>query len=143
MEARTDPASERFDEELTAVVNSGAVSPAIARRLRHWHRASVQAVSEHARIALPPAIAAVTSAAEAAHAAAEDAAAEWGEGAARDEEELSNAFFDGRRPQPYTPPSSAPPPAYAPAPRVPEASAEPQERLLVAGLTPYHTASSA
>jgi hypothetical protein len=126
MEARVDPASERFDDELTAAVNSGAVSPAIARRLRHWHRAAVHAVAEHARLALPPAIGAVTAAADAAHTAVADG--EWRtpvpEGNA-----LTNAFFDSA--------------SHEPLHAATEPPAGPQERLLVAGLTPYQPAASA
>lgn len=59
--ARTDAATERFDGDLDAAVERGDLSPALARRLRGWQRASVQAVVDHARGVLPAAMAALDS----------------------------------------------------------------------------------
>lgn len=51
--ARTDSATERFDEELDRAVAGGEVSAAAARRLRFWQRASLRALTDHTRTVLP------------------------------------------------------------------------------------------
>jgi hypothetical protein len=60
--ARTDLASERFDDELDGAVDRGEVSAETAHRLRLWQRASVRAVTEHARSVLPAALTALDDA---------------------------------------------------------------------------------
>jgi hypothetical protein len=68
LDARDDLATARFDAELAAAQESGAIDATTARALRWWQRASVRAVVDHARGALPPVLAALD--------AAQDAAAE-------------------------------------------------------------------
>lgn len=51
--ARTDPATERFDEELDRVVADGEVTADVARRLRFWQRAALRALTDHTRTVLP------------------------------------------------------------------------------------------
>ena len=62
IDARTDPATARFDAELAAAEASGAVSPEAAHRLRFWQRASVRALADHARTVLPIALGALDAA---------------------------------------------------------------------------------
>ncbi len=62
LDARLDPATERFDAELAAAVADGTVPPEVARTLRFWQRASVRGLVEHARNVLPPALAALDAA---------------------------------------------------------------------------------
>lgn len=51
--ARTDPATDRFDEELDQAVAGGEVTAAVARRLRFWQRASLRVLTDHTRTVLP------------------------------------------------------------------------------------------
>ncbi len=62
IDARTDPATARFDAELATAEASGAVSPEAAHRLRFWQRASVRALADHARTVLPIALGALDAA---------------------------------------------------------------------------------
>ncbi|MDQ1626077.1 MAG: hypothetical protein QOJ49_1575 [Actinomycetota bacterium] len=62
IDARTDPATERFDAELAAAVAAGSVTPETARRLRFWQRAAIRGVVDHARNVLPPAMQALDAA---------------------------------------------------------------------------------
>jgi hypothetical protein len=62
LDARVDAATQRFDAELIAAVEAGAVTTEAARRLRFWQRASVRGVVDHARTVLPPALEALDSA---------------------------------------------------------------------------------
>ena len=62
LDARTDPATERFDAELEVFVTNGTVTPAAARTLRFWQRASLRSLVDHARAVLPPALAALEAA---------------------------------------------------------------------------------
>ena len=64
LDARLDPATERFDEELTAAIAAGTVTAETARTLRFWQRASTRGLVEHARNVLPPALAALETARE-------------------------------------------------------------------------------
>lgn len=62
LDARVDPATERFDAELTAAIAAGTVTAEAARTLRFWQRASVRGLVEHARNVLPPALSALEAA---------------------------------------------------------------------------------
>ena len=62
LDARTDPATDRFDAEVAAAVADGAITADAARTLRFWQRASVRAVADHARAVLPPVLAALDEA---------------------------------------------------------------------------------
>ena len=74
LDARSDPATERFDAELAEAVSSGAVTPDAARLLRFWQRAAQRALVDHVRTVLPPALHALD--ASRTESAAEVAAAE-------------------------------------------------------------------
>lgn len=58
LDARADPASARFDEELAAAQQAG-LPPEVARALRYWQRASVRAALDHARTTLPTVVGAL------------------------------------------------------------------------------------
>jgi hypothetical protein len=75
LDARTDPATARFDADLAAAVADGSVTQAAAHRLRFWQRASVRALTDHARTVLPVALGAVAAAREDAERYADQAAA--------------------------------------------------------------------
>ncbi len=62
LDARLDPATDRFDAELAAAVAAGTVTGDAARMLRFWQRASVRGLVDHARHVLPPALAALDAA---------------------------------------------------------------------------------
>jgi hypothetical protein len=62
IDARADPASARFDAELADAVAAGALLEETATQLRFWQRASVRAVSDHARTVLPVALGALDAA---------------------------------------------------------------------------------
>jgi hypothetical protein len=68
LDARLDPATERFDEELTAAIAAGTLTADTARTLRFWQRASIRGLVEHARNVLPPALTAL----EVAHAESQE-----------------------------------------------------------------------
>jgi hypothetical protein len=53
LDARTDPATARFDAELASAVAAGELSRRTAQRLRFWQRAAVNAADDHARTVLP------------------------------------------------------------------------------------------
>jgi hypothetical protein len=75
IDARTDPATTRFDAELASAVTAGALPEETATRLRFWQRASVRAVGDHARTVLPVALGALDASRREAEADAEVAAA--------------------------------------------------------------------
>ena len=75
IDARADPATARFDAELTDAVAAGALPEDTATRLRFWQRASVRAVADHARTVLPVALGALDAARHEAEEDAEVAAA--------------------------------------------------------------------
>jgi hypothetical protein len=56
LDARTDPATTRFDAELATAVAAGELSPRTAQRLRFWQRAAVNAADDHARTVVPAVI---------------------------------------------------------------------------------------
>ena len=62
LDARQDPATERFDAELSAAIAAGSVTPGAARTLRYWQRAGIRGLVEHARHVLPPALVALEAA---------------------------------------------------------------------------------
>ena len=64
LDARLDPATERFDAELSAAIAAGTVTAEAARTLRFWQRAGIRSLVEHARHVLPPALAALEAARE-------------------------------------------------------------------------------
>ncbi len=67
LDARDDPATARFDEELARGVDAGMVSADAARALRFWQRATLKALVDHARSVLPPALTALDASRAGAH----------------------------------------------------------------------------
>jgi hypothetical protein len=53
LDARSDPATARFDAELASAVATGELSRRTAQRLRFWQRAAVNAADDHARTVVP------------------------------------------------------------------------------------------
>lgn len=53
LDARTDPATARFDAELASAVAAGELSRRAAQRLRFWQRAAVNAADDHTRTVVP------------------------------------------------------------------------------------------
>lgn len=131
VDARDDVATARFDAELARAEADGRVDAATARTLRWWQRASVRAVGDHARAALPPVLAALDRAHDV---AVDDLAA-----AEQALDDAMAAAFPGTEPVTHGEP--LPPGTTA---DVPEPTAEAEasgpdlssRRLLVAGLTP-------
>ena len=62
LDARTDPATARFDAELAAGLADGSLTEDAAHRLRFWQRASVRSLADHARTVLPVALGALEAA---------------------------------------------------------------------------------
>ena len=151
LDARRDPATERFDAELVAAEEDGRVDPATARVLRWWQREALRALVEHSRVVLPPTLMALEQAAEGADRETEASAASWAR-AAGDEGDGGIPPSGRRRTSATTraqdqPAQSQPLPDDTPeaeagggdaagAPLTPPADlSEHRRRLLVAGLT--------
>jgi hypothetical protein len=62
LDARADPATERFDGALAAAVTAGELDADLAATLRFWQRAALRSVIEHVRTVLPPTLAALAAA---------------------------------------------------------------------------------
>jgi hypothetical protein len=77
LDARLDPATERFDAELAAAEEDGRVDPQTAKVLRWWQREAQRALVEHARVVLPPTLLALEQAASGADREVEQSAASW------------------------------------------------------------------
>jgi hypothetical protein len=77
LDARVDPATERFDAELAAAEEDGRIDPQSAKVLRWWQREALRALVEHARVVLPPTLLALEQAAAGADREAEASAASW------------------------------------------------------------------
>ena len=54
VDARADPATVRFDHELSSAIAAGRIEPEFARTLRWWQRESVRGVRDHLADVLPP-----------------------------------------------------------------------------------------
>jgi hypothetical protein len=74
LDARDDPATARFDEELAAAVAAGEVTPHAAHRLRYWQRACLRALSDHVLTVVPASLGALAEAREDADRYADQAA---------------------------------------------------------------------
>jgi hypothetical protein len=74
LDARDDPATARFDEELAAAVEAGEVTPHAAHRLRYWQRACLRALSDHVLTVVPASLGALAEAREDADRYADQAA---------------------------------------------------------------------
>lgn len=77
LDARHDPATARFDEELAKAEAEGRIDPRTATALRWWQRQSLRALVEHARSTVPAAVAALERAREAAELGAAESAGAW------------------------------------------------------------------
>jgi hypothetical protein len=149
LDARTDPATARFDADLAAAVAAGSVTEESAHRLRFWQRASVRALADHARTVLPVALGALAAAGREAETYAEEAAT-----ALRAAEPAPPVPQEPQQPpepsqEPQQPPERAQNPpapdvvtlpdaarrASTPQPSRPRTLEEPRARLLVADLT--------
>lgn len=125
LDARADPASVRFDEELAAAQAAGLPAEA-ARALRYWQRASVRAALDHARTAVPAVVGALTQSAADAVATIADQDQAWRAAVASVAADATVSRVAPDAVPVAPPPSSAPPaPSRLDAPR----------RLLVAGLS--------
>jgi hypothetical protein len=63
VDARSDPATTRFDYELAEAVDGGRIDEQTARALRWWQRESVRGVRDHLADVLPPLLDALESSA--------------------------------------------------------------------------------
>jgi hypothetical protein len=77
MDARTDPATDRFDAELTAAEQDGRIDPQTAKVLRWWQRESLRALVEHTRVVLPATLLALEQAKAGADREAAASARSW------------------------------------------------------------------
>jgi hypothetical protein len=150
LDARADPATARFDEELAAAQQAGLPAD-VARALRYWQRASVRAALDHARTTLPTVVGALVQSVGDASTAVDEqdqawrAAIESVAGPARLTPVGQHEASSGAEPAvertgaPTDAPAAAPAPAafgQDPVPAaVPLRPTEPR-RLLVAGLAP-------
>jgi len=82
LDARLDPATDRFDAELAAAEQDGRIDSQTAKVLRWWQRESQRALVEHARVVLPPTLLALEQAASGAGREVEASAASWARAAA-------------------------------------------------------------
>lgn len=121
LDARSDPATARFDAELATAVAAGEVSRRTAQRLRFWQRAAVNAADDHARTVVPAVIGVLETARSEAQAYVEQGsatldAAETGSTAAQDLSPRAAAERPRSTPgQPWTAAQQA-----EPAPRPPD-----------------------
>ena len=122
LDAREDPATARFDEELAAAVQAGEVTPHAAHRLRYWQRACLRALSDHVLTVLPASLGALAEAREDAGRYADQAASTLADAA-----RSAQARAGGRDPAPAAPASVTLPtdaPAGRPRAAQPETAAE-------------------
>jgi hypothetical protein len=84
LDARVDPATDRFDAELAAAEDDGRIDAQTAKVLRWWQREAQRALVEHARVVLPPTLLALEQAASGAGREVEASAASWARAAAED-----------------------------------------------------------
>jgi hypothetical protein len=77
LDARHDPATERFDAELAAAEAEGRIDHRTSRLLRWWQRESMRALVDHARMTIPAAVAALEAARESAEQSAGQSAQAW------------------------------------------------------------------
>ena len=102
LDARLDPATERFDAELAAAEEDGRVDPQTAKVLRWWQREAQRALVEHARVVLPATLLALEQAASGADREVEAAAASWARATADEPDDSGSTPPTGprRRSQP-------------------------------------------
>lgn len=140
LDARSDPATARFDDELNAAVEAGAVTAETARRLRFWQRASLRLLADHTRAVLPAALGALDASREEAEAYVEQLLHVVRDEAPVEQEAPHEADRE-RSAEPPPPPGPPPPvrrrdtpePASTAGPPAPS-SLEERRRLIVAEL---------
>ncbi|MFN8168538.1 MAG: hypothetical protein U0S36_07115 [Candidatus Nanopelagicales bacterium] len=77
LDARSDPATARFDEEVAAAEAAGTLDGATARNLRWWQRESVRGLADHLGEVLPALLVALVDADQRAAQSVADSAASW------------------------------------------------------------------
>lgn len=122
LDARPDPATERFDAELEHAVERGDLTAHTARMLRFWQRASLRALVDHTRAVLPTVLGALEASRRAAEA---DLASTIAALSAVPDEPEPGTVVDLR---------DTPGPASTPGASGPSSLGE-RRRLIVAGLT--------
>jgi hypothetical protein len=136
LDARTDPATDRFDAELSAAEDDGRIDPQTAKVLRWWQREAQRAMVEHAQAVLPTTLLALEQAASGADREVRASAASWARAVA---DEPSQVPPVSQRPDPpaagsHDRPAAARRPDEEPL-TPPADLSEHRRRLLVAGLT--------
>lgn len=130
LDARSDPATARFDAELTAGLADGSLTEAAAHRLRFWQRASVRLLADHARTVLPVAVGALDAARLEAERYADEAADVLGDA-------------DEAAPEPSEAPADAWVPPAAEAPSEPAAEPDLPAPALVVDVSALETSRRA
>lgn len=151
LDARSDPATDRFDAELAAAEDDGRVDAQTAKVLRWWQREALRAVVEHARVVLPPTLLALEQSAAGADREAAASAASWARAVGDDTDpdggtpptpgrrSTSSAQSLGAGPPVVREPDPEPEPAPDEPLTPPADLSEHRRRLLVAGLTRVRT----
>jgi hypothetical protein len=100
LDARTDPATARFDAELASAVAAGELSRRTAQRLRFWQRAAVSSADDHARTVVPAVLGVLETARSAAQAYVEhaDATVDTADGSGSETDDLAGRDTDGGAP---------------------------------------------
>lgn len=99
LDARHDPATERFDAELAAAEAEGRIDPRTSRLLRWWQRESLRALVDHARLTVPATLAALDTARAAAEQATSQSADAWQRADAPDAAPPATIDLESRRRQ--------------------------------------------
>jgi hypothetical protein len=131
LDLRSDPATDRFDAELTAAQDEGRIDPQTANVLRWWQRESLRTMVEHASSVVPPTMLALEQAAAGSEREVEGSAQSWARAAGDDSaiyaSQTQRAPADSETAAPDVPAEESVPP--------PTDLSEHRRRLLVAGLT--------
>ncbi|MDX6254871.1 MAG: hypothetical protein QOJ11_1205 [Frankiales bacterium] len=142
LDARAQPAAERFDRLVAGALSDGVISQELARELRFWQRAAVHEIADHVRTVLPAvlpvALAVVAASSSEAVAAVASATATWQGREAQPEADAQPAEVDPRAVAPAEVVVSAPDAVVVDDPvGQPLESTNPhlRRRLFVAGLT--------
>ena len=137
LDARRDPALERFDAELAAAEADGRIDPRTARVLRWWQREGQRALVEHAKATLPAALLAMERSAAAAARDVDEAARSWDRAEASSEQPgVAQGTQQGTQPGTQPPPGPAAHAALTVPASPPYSGPTAPRRLLVAGLNP-------
>jgi len=139
IDARETPASARFDEELAAAVERGALDPEAAARLHLWHRAAIAEVDDYVRTVLPATLDALAKARADARRRVEETAAAAAAVVALVPAQVASAPHEGQRAPPATRTHAperhdTPVPASATPPPGPSSLESRPSRMMVADL---------